>query len=201
MSNYQQVKDFRKRQKQRIIYVMGGKCSICGYNRCNKALELHHLDPEEKQFTFAQNTNRSWQSIVSELPKTILVCANCHREIHDNLIDNKTLKTSFDPNKEKEIFEEISFHKEGTQKFCKYCGKPISSKATLCMDCYAKVQRKVERPTREQLKNEIRTMPFVQIARKYQVTDNAIRKWCDSMNLPRTVTKIKTYSDEEWEKI
>lgn len=201
MSSYQNIKDFRIRQKKRIIYVMGEKCAICGYNKCDSALELHHLNPQEKDFTFSKNTNRAWEQIVSELPKTILVCANCHREIHAGLINNSYLKTSFNSLKEKEINEEITLHKIGKQKLCKYCGKPISNKAVLCVECNAKLHRTVDRPSREQLKQEIRTIPFTKIAQKYGVTDNAIRKWCISMNLPSTVSKIKTYTKEEWEKI
>jgi hypothetical protein len=33
------------------------------------------------------------------------------------------------------------------------------------------------------------------------VTDNAVRKWCDKYKLPRKVSEIKNYTDEEWEKI
>ena len=55
--------------------------------------------------------------------------------------------------------------------------------------------------TREELKKLIRTQPFTQIAKQYQVTDNAIKKWCDKFNLPRTKKEIKTYSDEDWKNI
>lgn len=56
-------------------------------------------------------------------------------------------------------------------------------------------------PSREVLKEKIRTMPFVQIGKEYGVRDNSVRKWCDTYGLPRHKTKIQTYSDEEWEKI
>ena len=49
--------------------------------------------------------------------------------------------------------------------------------------------------------NLIRTKPFVEIGKMFKVSDNTIRKWCDSYNLPRKVTDIKKYSDIEWEKI
>ena len=55
--------------------------------------------------------------------------------------------------------------------------------------------------TREELKNLIRTTPFVKIGEKFKVTDNTIRKWCDKLGLPRRVCDIKKYSDEEWSKI
>lgn len=56
-------------------------------------------------------------------------------------------------------------------------------------------------PPRDVLKIKIRTMSFVQIGKEYNVTDNSVRRWCDSYNLPRHKRKIGTYSDEEWEKI
>ena len=53
-------------------------------------------------------------------------------------------------------------------------------------------------PTREQLKSLIRTTSFLEIGKMYGFSDNAVRKWCDKMNLPRTKKEIKAYSDEEW---
>lgn len=61
--------------------------------------------------------------------------------------------------------------------------------------------RKVERPNRKELKKLIRTKSFLEIGRMFNVSDNAIRKWCDAEKLPRKKTEIKQYTDEEWEKI
>lgn len=69
--------------KEKMILYKGGKCSRCGYNRCNAALEFHHLDPQQKSFSLASNHSRSWKTIQKELDKCILVCSNCHREIND----------------------------------------------------------------------------------------------------------------------
>ena len=51
------------------------------------------------------------------------------------------------------------------------------------------------------LKELIRTTPFTQIGKMYNVSDNTIRKWCDKYNLPRKATEIKAYQDAEWESI
>ncbi len=56
-------------------------------------------------------------------------------------------------------------------------------------------------PPRDVLKTKIRTMSFVQIGKEYDVTDNSVKRWCDRYKLPRLKSIIKTYSDEEWEKI
>lgn len=83
--NYQHVKTFRKKNKIKAVKKKGGKCELCGYNKCISALEFHHTDPTKKDFTPSQNMNMSWGKIEKEIEKCILVCANCHREIHENI--------------------------------------------------------------------------------------------------------------------
>lgn len=87
------------------------------------------------------------------------------------------------------------------ERKCPICGKKMISKGEKCRECYRITLRKVERPSREELKHLIRTTPFTTIAKQFNVTDNAIRKWCDGYNLPRKSTEIKSISDEDWEKI
>lgn len=61
----------------------GGKCERCGYDRCIDALEFHHIDPVQKDFTIsAKGYTRSWNKVKAELDKCIMLCANCHRELH-----------------------------------------------------------------------------------------------------------------------
>ena len=85
---------------------------------------------------------------------------------------------------------------------CKICGKPIpTATANHCADCYRILERRVQRPSRDELKRLIRTKTFVEIGNMFHVTDKAIRKWCASMNLPKSKNKIKQISDLDWEKI
>lgn len=77
---------FRKRAiKHQLILYKGNKCEICGYDKCEGALEFHHLNPEEKDFQIADidlSKNLNMDSLKKEVDKCQLVCANCHREIH-----------------------------------------------------------------------------------------------------------------------
>lgn len=74
---------WRKRTKQRAVDYKGGKCAHCGYNKCNDAFDFHHKDPAKKDFGIAASGHcRSWQEIQNELDKCILLCSNCHRELH-----------------------------------------------------------------------------------------------------------------------
>lgn len=62
------------------------KCCICGYARCKRALEFHHVEPHEKDFVIAAAYTVSFARLKRELEKCVLVCANCHREIHAGLV-------------------------------------------------------------------------------------------------------------------
>jgi len=64
----------------------GGKCQMCGYDRCIDALEFHHNDLSEKKFGIsAKGYTRSWKEVMKELDKCVMLCANCHRELHSRL--------------------------------------------------------------------------------------------------------------------
>lgn len=197
MGSYEHVKNYRQKQKENIIYVMGGRCACCGYDRCNRALELHHLNPAEKEFTFAANTNRAWEYVVKELPKTIMVCANCHREIHDGLISNNILKSNFNTERAREVTTQIEKSKTAKINYCIDCGKPIDKRATRCVECYHKNLRLkksssqentqvIDKPTKEELIQILKDNNgnFSAVGRLFNLTGNAIVKWCKGYDLP-----------------
>ena len=70
------------------------------------------------------------------------------------------------------------------QHYCIICGIPITDQATYCIDCGHKSQRQVERPSKEQLLEEIATSSFIAVGKKYGVSDKAISKWCKNYGLP-----------------
>jgi len=72
----------RRRLKRLLVREAGGKCVICGYDRCEAALEFHHLDPDQKEFAISHGgLTRALEVLREEVKKCILVCANCHAEI------------------------------------------------------------------------------------------------------------------------
>lgn len=77
------VKKRRKKLRVMAREYKGGKCMICGYDRCLEALDFHHRDPQKKGFGLSdKGITRSWEKTRKEIDKCVLVCANCHREIH-----------------------------------------------------------------------------------------------------------------------
>ncbi len=75
----------KRRKKIRLLAIqsLGGQCNICGYGRCYEALDFHHRNSKTKEFGISQDgLTRSWKRVKKELKKCILLCANCHREVH-----------------------------------------------------------------------------------------------------------------------
>ncbi|QGF21893.1 HNH endonuclease [Salmonella phage ST3] len=83
--NTERVIKNAKATKMQVIAYKGGKCKICSYDRCPAALELHHVDPSQKDFSFEKCKNRRFDALKSEVDKCVLLCANCHRETHAGL--------------------------------------------------------------------------------------------------------------------
>lgn len=83
--NKQSVNNYRRNIKRKAVEYLGGKCSECGYSKCVDSLHFHHKDPNEKDFGIAKGGTRKWEDVKVELDKCIMVCANCHGEIHYDL--------------------------------------------------------------------------------------------------------------------
>jgi len=79
------TKQARHTRKKELIMLMGGKCSMCGYNRSASALDFDHIDPKTKSRTLshllANNHQWAWDEAKKEAEKCRLLCSNCHREI------------------------------------------------------------------------------------------------------------------------
>lgn len=86
LTSTERQRRIKRTLKHQLITYKGGKCQICGYNKCEGALHFHHRDPKQKEFTLSQvnlnNTNFSMENMYKEIDKCDLLCANCHFEQH-----------------------------------------------------------------------------------------------------------------------
>lgn len=73
----------RNKIKLKAIAHMGGKCIYCGYDKCQASMVFHHINPDKKDFQLSTSLS-SWDKVVKELEKCILLCNNCHNELHWN---------------------------------------------------------------------------------------------------------------------
>lgn len=77
-----QVSQQRRDAKDRLVRTAGGQCVLCGYTRCLGALQFHHKDRKTKLFGVAMKGHTmSFEKLLAEARKCILLCANCHAEV------------------------------------------------------------------------------------------------------------------------
>lgn len=78
------LRNKKHRIKEKLVDYMGSKCSFCGYDKCIDCLEFHHKNPGEKKFGISDaiSAHRTWDYIVKEVEKCLLLCNRCHRELH-----------------------------------------------------------------------------------------------------------------------
>ena len=76
----------RARRAERRAYTDAIKlthgCERCGYNRCAEALHFHHRDPRQKRMEVQRAARSGWSTMVAEIAKCDVLCANCHAETH-----------------------------------------------------------------------------------------------------------------------
>ena len=79
------VVEWRRKMKQRLVEYFGGSCKICGYDKYIGALQFHHINPKDKKFGIAIGIVKGFEKTKKEAEKCILVCANCHAEVENGV--------------------------------------------------------------------------------------------------------------------
>lgn len=159
--------------KRRIIAAMGGRCVCCGYNRYSGSLALHHMDPDEKDFGFGsmRKSARSWTKVVVELRKCVLVCHNCHSEIHGGV--RKVPRNAV-------RFNEAwaNYSAAGRQPTpCERCGNPTKNR-TCTRTCAVLSATKADWPSDEDLRKEVWETSMRAVGLRLGVSDKAVKKRC-----------------------
>lgn len=80
------VKQCRAAQKQKLVACFGGRCGICKTVDHAVVFDFHHIDPSTKSFEISRKY-RAWDVVVDEAKKCAMLCSNCHRKVHANLLD------------------------------------------------------------------------------------------------------------------
>lgn len=162
----------QRKFKEKAIEYKGGKCCICGYDKCQAALDFHHRNSNDKQFNLSKistlSFDKNFDLITKELDKCDLLCSNCHRELHFEKIKINDF--------------EYKTKKNPTYLMCKICDNTfkITTKPSqkYCSEkCSQIAQRKTERPDKSILEKEVLELGYCAVGRKYGVSDNSIRKW------------------------
>jgi hypothetical protein len=169
------VMNWRNRTKMKLVEYKGGKCEVCGLDKPIPAIyDFHHVDPSQKEFRIG-GTSRSFERLKAETDKCLLVCRNCHSELHWELhqIDRQA---------------RLEIKKNYLQpKSCLHCQlmfQPKKYTQVFCSDnCYRLNSRKVERPSKEVLAEDMKVHCWVALGKKYGVSNNAVKKWARQYGL------------------
>lgn len=83
----QRARDSGKKRKIKAIKYKGGKCEYCGesFDGYPCVFDFHHVSPGSKVHNIAKMLLLSWGRVILELDKCVLLCANCHRKLHQDL--------------------------------------------------------------------------------------------------------------------
>lgn len=88
MTRYEKVKEWRRNTKIKLVEAFGGHCGHCGLKDDPCVYDFHHLDTSEKEFGIAHKI-ASWEKLVGEAQKCVMLCSHCHRKVHLGLIELK----------------------------------------------------------------------------------------------------------------
>lgn len=164
-------------RKIEAMKLFGSKCCRCGYCRNYAALEFHHLDAKEKDFAWVKLRQLSWDQIIKELKKCILLCANCHREEH-------WPDAVFEKHEDRKIQSFLNRTNEiKPTGLCPQCGLDVYQTKYCSVKCSSMSKRKAKRPSEEELSWLLKTKTLTAIAHQYRVTGNAVKKWAKAYGI------------------
>jgi hypothetical protein len=181
-TQYDHVKSWRTRIKLKLVNALGGKCRVCEYSKCITALEFHHLNANEKEFGIGSYKFQNYNKLINEIKKCILLCSNCHREVHANILDISKLEIIFDETK-------LEIKKPIIETYCQICKKILkNSKGKFCsIKCcnQRKLIRKIDWNSIDlnTLLKENKT--YVAVGKLLNVSSNTIKKQAIKLNLIR----------------
>lgn len=117
-------KQARKQVKTLLVDAFGSRCCYCGEIFPIEVFEFHHMVGETKSFDIAQGISKhvSWEKLIKEVEKCVMLCANCHRMLHHGHLSSSNML----------YYTKPIFLQRGLNKRCKKCNKFIFDNRTFC---------------------------------------------------------------------
>ena len=212
--NYPLYRAFRKYGLENFQFEIIEKCSMDILNE-REQYWIKHYNPEYNQ-TIGKEYNIVPQKLtyeqVQEIQQILIKDVEgkiSHKELgerfgvsgRDTIRDINNGRTWYNSDLNYPLHITHTDNRYKPEYKCKKCGCLIKTNSNYCRECSYILQRRTERPTREELKQLIRTTAFTAIGKKFNVSDKTICKWCIYYNLPSKKKDIKLYTDEEWDNL
>ncbi len=172
--SYKSTQRWRYKAKSWLIELMGGKCRSCDYDKYQGNLVCHHVGLKNESLSRLINACASWSKILEEAKKCVLLCHNCHGEVHANLRDCPPIDLESIEQRYKILIAKIPVPQA---KICEECGinkvnEPINKYCS--RSCYQKNAYKISWPAN--LPDLVKTSSMVRIAKELGVSDRAVKK-------------------------
>ena len=180
-NTYPRQKERGLKRKLELVEYKGGECEICGYKKNIAALQFHHINPTEKEFKLdiRKLSSTKKEILYKEVDKCMLLCANCHAEIHykDMELNNVVNCVNEIITKENKKYKNGLPIKEPRIAYCERCGKEMT---------YSKGKKFCSK----ECKNNIKYYPSLEeINEKY----NELKSWdkvASFFGITRKITRI-----------
>ena len=177
-------------KKEIIVKKSGGQCIKCGYCKCIRSLQFHHIDPKTKKFSLngTEIKNRSMDEIDAEAAKCMLLCSNCHGEKEDiicktNFLNDVGMSLADIKGKDwsevlLDIGKSMTIIVPDITIICETCKNEFKSKQyrqrRFCsLKCLNIWKRKVKWPSAIELTSN--TIDY--ISEKYDVSTTTVKNW------------------------
>lgn len=168
-------KRWRTKSKVWAVRYAGGRCQVCGYDKFLGNLVFHHVKDKLHDISRMIATHQSWEKVMEEVDKCVLLCANCHGEVHGGMTECPTINVEEREKNLSELISERPTPKKYAMKPCKECGKPICGAVSFCSKvCLAKNYLTVDWP--KDLADLVAASSMRSVARRLGVSDKAVAK-------------------------
>ena len=136
-NDYRKQKERALKRKIELIEYKGGKCIKCGYDKNISALDFHHIDKETKEFELDARklSNTHINKLKEEVEKCVLLCANCHRELHHPHLDKNNIPNLLNEYVTNNIKVQQNKKKQSICPFCKQNFDYVKGKIYCSKEC------------------------------------------------------------------
>jgi hypothetical protein len=194
---YNNFQAWRQRVKLRLVEAFGGRCGLCGYDRCIRNLVFHHLDPSAKDFAITSKRIPGWANLIVEVRKCVMLCANCHGEVHHGVTPIPETCRRFDERFATYEGWSVNSNKKKQRPPCRHCREPMQNrfnKKYCSRKCFGLAHRgPLKAKVRSNLTADDITMLLAEHGNRWTlaaesigISDNGLRKLAATRGLPTT---------------
>jgi len=173
----EQVKEWRRRTKERLVKAFGGICCVCNEKLDDVVYDFHHIDgvKESKISDISRGNIKAWGKIVDEVRKCVMVCSNCHRLIHGSIAEIPENAERF--NEKYAYYDPVVYPKLRTKS-----GKKVYH---LSIRRYVRKPEQIisKRPPKSMLKVLMGRDSITSLSHEFNVSRTTIRRWAKKYKL------------------